>query len=221
MIADIVIFALPKIYPITDRTISGLSHSDQVKQLIDGGATLIQLREKTLSPRDFLQDAREALSIAHGAGVKLIINDRVDIALATGADGVHLGQTDMPVEAARRLLGGRAIIGYSTHNLNQVEEAVRLPIDYLAFGPIFPTATKQDPDPIVGLDLLADVKKRVGSMPLIAIGGITNERAATVLARGADSVAVISALFDRAKSIAENLKNLQRLAENSPDGQPG
>jgi thiamine-phosphate pyrophosphorylase len=221
MIADIVIFALPKIYPITDRTISGLSHSDQVKQLIDGGATLIQLREKTLSPRDFLQDAREALSIAHGAGVKLIINDRVDIALATGADGIHLGQTDMPVEAARRLLGGRAIIGYSTHKLNQVEEAVRLPIDYLAFGPIFPTATKDDPDPIVGLDLLADVKKRVGSMPLIAIGGVTNERAATVLARGADSVAVISALFDRAKSIAENLKNLQRLAENSPDGQPG
>src|ERR1043165_4988002 len=188
MIADIVIFALPKIYPITDRTISGLSHSDQVKQLIDGGATLIQLREKTLSPRDFVQDAREALSIAHGAGVKLIINDRVDIALATGADGVHLGQTDIPVEAARRLLGGRAIIGYSTHNLDQVEEAVRRPIDYLAFGPIFPTATKANPDPTVGLNELAQIKNLAGLLPLVAIGGISADRIREVLMSGADSV---------------------------------
>ena len=215
-------FALPKIYPITDRTISGLSHSDQVKQLIEGGATLIQLREKALSPREFLQDAREALSIAHAAGVKLIINDRVDVAMAIGADGVHLGQTDMPVGAADRLLGDRAIIiGYSTHNLNQVEEALRLPIDYLAFGPIFPTETKENSDPVVGLDLLSEIKARAGSLPLIAIGGITNERVPAVLAAGADSVALISALFDKPGSIAENLKNLQRLAENSQRGQLG
>src|SRR5213076_1396055 len=142
---DIVRLTLPKIYPITDTNISGLSHHDQVKQLIEGGATLIQLREKRASPREFFQDAREVLRIERSAGLKLIINDRVDIALAIGADGVHLGQTDLPVEAARRLLGDRAIIGFSTHNLNQAEEAVRLPIDYLAFGPIFMTATKRIP----------------------------------------------------------------------------
>src|SRR5947207_5347028 len=169
MIADIVRLTLPTIYPITDTTISGFSHRDQVKQLIEGGATLIQLREKRASPREFFPDARKALSIARSAGVKLIINDRVDIALAIGTDGVHLGQTDMPVEAARRLLGDQAIIGFSTHNLNQVEEAIRLPIDYLAFGPVFPTATKENPDPIVGLTKLAQIKNLVGSLPLVAI----------------------------------------------------
>src|SRR6185295_2564622 len=128
MIADIVRCTLPKIYPITDTSISGLSHRHQVKQLIEGGATLIQLREKRASPQEFFQDAREALTIAHAAGIKLIINDRIDLALAIGADGVHLEQTDMPVTAARRLLGDHAIVGFSTHNMNQVKEAVRLPI---------------------------------------------------------------------------------------------
>src|ERR1041384_2946135 len=212
MIADIVSLTLPKIYPITDTTISGLSHRDQVKQLIEGGATLIQLREKRMSPREFFQDARDAVSIAHSAGSKLIINDRVDIALAIGADGVHLGQTDMPVEAARRLLGEHAIVGFSTHNLNQVEEAVSLPIDYLAFGPIFPTATKEYPDPIVGLTELAQIKNLAGSLPLVAIGGIIADRLREVLRTGADSVAIVSAVLNRAHPIAENLRNLQNLA---------
>jgi thiamine-phosphate pyrophosphorylase len=212
MIADILRLTLPKIYPITDTSISGLSHRDQVKQLVEGGATLIQLREKRASPREFFSDAREALSIAHTAGIKLIINDRVDIALAIGADGVHLGQTDMPVEAARQLLGDRAIIGFSTHNLNQVEEAVRFPIDYLAFGPIFPTATKENPDPTVGLSELAQIKNLVGSVPLVAIGGISADRIGEVLKSGADSVAIISAVLNRANPIAENLRILQNLA---------
>ena len=212
MIADIVRLTLPTIYPITDTSISGLSHRDQVNQLIEGGATLIQLREKRASPREFFQNAREALSIARSAGVKLINNDRVDIALAIGADGVHLGQTDMPVEATRRLLGDRAIIGVSTHNMNQVQEAVRLPIDYLAFGPIFPTATKENPDPIVGLTELARIKNLVGSLPLAAIGGISAEAIREVLMSGADAVAIISAVLNRANPIAENLRNLQTLA---------
>jgi thiamine-phosphate pyrophosphorylase len=211
MIADIVRFTLPKIYPITDTTISGLSHRDQVKQLIDGGATLIQLREKRASPREFFQDAREALSIAHSAGIKLIINDRVDIALVIGADGVHLGQRDIPVEAARRLLGDQSIIGFSTHNVNQVEEAVRRSVDYLAVGPIFSTATKENPDPIVGLHELAQIKSLMGSLPLVAIGGIRADRAREVLMSGADSVAVISAVLNRLNPIAENLRNLQSL----------
>jgi len=212
MIADIVRLTLPKIYPITDTSVSALSHRDQVKQLIEGGATLIQLREKRASPREFFQDAREALSIARAAGIKLIINDRIDLALAIGADGVHLGQTDMPVTAARRLLGDHAIVGFSTHNGNQVEEAVRLPIDYLAFGPIFPTATKENPDPIVGLNELAQIKNLVGALPLVAIGGISAEAVREVLMSGADSVAVISAVLNRASPIAENLRNLETLA---------
>ncbi|HYV25631.1 MAG TPA: thiamine phosphate synthase [Pyrinomonadaceae bacterium] len=203
---------LPKIYPITDTSVSALSHRDQVKQLIEGGATLIQLREKRASPREFFQDAREALSIARAAGIKLIINDRIDLALAIGADGVHLGQTDMPVTAARRLLGDQAIVGFSTHNGNQVKEAVRLPIDYLAFGPIFPTATKENPDPIVGLNELAQIKNLVGALPLVAIGGISAEAVREVLMSGADSVAVISAVLNRARPIAENLRNLENLA---------
>src|SRR5437763_869284 len=219
MIADIVRSTLPTIYPITDTTISGFSHRDQVKQLIEGGATLIQLREKRTSPREFFQDAREALSIARSAGVKLIINDRVDIALAIGADGVHLGQTDMPVEAARRLLGDDAIIGFSTHSMSQVQEAVRLPIDYLAFGPIFPTASKANPDPIVGLAELAQVKNLVGSLPLVAIGGIGTGAIREVLMSGADSVAIISAVLNRANPIAKNLRILRNLTVLGRKGQ--
>ena len=219
MIADIVSFTLPKIYPITDTSISGLSHRDQVKQLIEGGATLIQLREKRASPREFFQDAREALRIANAAEVKIIINDRVDIAMAVGADGIHLGQTDMPVRAARRLLGDHAIIGFSTHNLDQVEEAVRWPIDYLAFGPIFPTATKENPDPIVGLHQLPQIKSLAGSLPLVAIGGISADRVREVLISGADSVALISAVLNQANPIAENLRNLQNLATSRQPGQ--
>ena len=210
---------LPTIYPITDTTISGLSHRDQVKQLIEGGATLIQLREKRASPREFFQNAREALSIARSAAVKLIINDRVDIALAIGADGVHLGQTDMPVEAARRLLGDQAIIGFSTHNVNQLEDAVRRSVDYLAFGPIFPTASKENPDPIVGLAELAQVKTLVGSLPLVAIGGIGTGAIREVLRSGADSVAVISAVLNGPNAIAENLRNLQSLTILGRKGQ--
>jgi thiamine-phosphate pyrophosphorylase len=219
MIADIVRIILPKIYPITDTSLSGLSHRDQVEQLIQGGATLIQLREKRMSPREFLHDAREALTVARSAGVKIIINDRVDVAMVIGADGVHLGQTDMPVKAARRLLGERAIVGFSTHNAEQVDDALHLPINYLAFGPVFPTASKENPDPIVGVDLLSEIKSRAGSLPLIAIGGITKERVPAVLIAGADSVATISALFDQTASITQNLKNLRNLASIDSVGQ--
>src|SRR3954463_6526823 len=106
---------LPKVYPITDRSIASLTHSEQVRRLIAAGATVVQLREKTDASGTFYQDACAALQIARQAGTTLIVNDRVDIALAIGADGVHLGQADLPVIAARRLLGSKAIIGYSTH----------------------------------------------------------------------------------------------------------
>ncbi|MFN2453517.1 MAG: thiamine phosphate synthase [Pyrinomonadaceae bacterium] len=186
---------LPKLYPITDRRLSGLSHAEQLGQLCVGGATFVQLREKHLAPKDFYTEAEAALRVARERGVRVIINDRVDIALALGADGVHLGQDDLPPEVARRILGERAIIGFSTHNLEQAREALRLPVDYIAIGPVFATASKENPDPIVGLKLLRDVRALTGTMPLVAIGGITRENAPAVLKAGADAVAVISLLL--------------------------
>ena len=189
-------FHLPKLYPITDRRLSGLSHAEQAALLIEGGAAFIQLREKHLSPREFYAEAEEALKVARARGAKLIINDRADIALAIGADGVHLGQDDMPPEAARTLLGEAAVIGFSTHNVEQAVAAARLPVDYVAVGPVFATTSKEKPDPQVGLEGLRRVREAVGaSVRLVAIGGITRENARSVLAAGADSVALISALL--------------------------
>ena len=188
-------FELPKLYPITDRRLSGLSHAEQVARLCEGGAGLVQLREKHLPPREFYREAEEALRVARARGVKLIINDRADIALALGADGVHLGQDDMPPEAARSLLGDAAIIGFSTHGVEQAAAAARLPVDYVAIGPVFATQSKENPDAVVGLEGVRRARGAVGRLPLVAIGGITPEKAPSVLDAGADSVAVIAALL--------------------------
>jgi thiamine-phosphate pyrophosphorylase len=199
-------FTLPALYPITDVRLSGLSHAEQVERLIAGGATLIQLREKHASPRDFYKDAEAALRIAHGHGVRIIINDRVDLALALRADGVHLGQDDLPPTAARELLGKNAIIGYSTHNIAQAKDALSLPIDYLAIGPVYSTSSKENPDPVVGIDGLRSVRLAVGGLPLVAIGGITRARASEVLAAGADSIACISELLSPPENIEVNTR---------------
>lgn len=188
-------FQLPKLYPITDRRLSGLSHAEQVERLCEGGARLVQLREKHLSPREFYSEAEGALRVARGRGAKLIINDRADIALALGADGVHLGQDDMPPEAARALLGRGAVIGFSTHGVEQSVAAARLPVDYVAIGPVFATSSKENPDPTVGLEGVRLARRAVGRVPLVAIGGITRENAPSVLDAGADSVALIGALL--------------------------
>ncbi len=177
---------LPRVYPITDCTISGLSHTRQVELLLDGGASFIQLREKTHTPLEFFQDASAALAMAKSRNAFIIINDRADIAHALKADGVHLGQDDLPPETARRMLGDDAIIGFSTHNLKQAREAVQLPIDYIAFGPVFATSTKRDPDATVGLETLRQVRDIIVDRPLVAIGGITLENAEEVLNAGAE-----------------------------------
>ena len=188
-------FDLPKLYPITDRRLSGLSHAEQVARLSDGGARVVQLREKNLSPREFYREAEEALRVARERGVRLVINDRADIALALGADSVHLGQDDMPPGAARSLLGDKAIVGFSTHSVAQAIEAARLPVDYVAIGPVFATSSKENPDAAVGLEGVARVRESVGQIYVVAIGGINEENARAVLDAGADSVAVISALL--------------------------
>lgn len=191
-------FKLPRVYPITDVSLSGLGHAEQLALLCEGGARLVQLREKRLPPREFYREACEAVRAAHARGARVVVNDRADIALAAGADGVHLGQDDLSPEAARRLLGSAAVIGYSTHNVEQAREAGRMPVDYVAIGPVFDTASKERPDPVVGLEGVRRARAAVGPMPLVAIGGITRENARAVVAAGADCVAVIGALLSPA-----------------------
>ena len=196
-------FRLPRVYPLTDVQLSGLSHADQVRLLSLGGASLIQLREKQQPAIQFYEQAKAAVSEARKAAVQIIINDRVDIALACGAHGVHLGQDDMPPDSARRLLGPEAIIGHSTHSVEQAQKALALPIDYIAIGPIFETATKSDTSPTLGLEGLREVRKALGDFPLVAIGGISLSNAAAVIAAGADSVALISDLLSADDRITE------------------
>ena len=191
-------FRLPRVYPITDVSISGLSHAEQVALLAGGGATLVQIREKHAPPLQFYEQAKAAMAVARERGVQIIINDRVDVALAVGADGVHLGQDDLPPEAARRLLGDTAVIGYSTHSLSQALEVTKLPVDYIAIGPIFQTSTKENPSPVVGLEGLRVVREAIGKLPLVAIGGITPANIEEVIEAGADAVAMIRGLWPHA-----------------------
>ena len=205
---------LPKIYPITDTRISKISHAAQIEKLIDGGATLIQLREKHAAPDEFCEAARKASEIARKRGVKIIINDRVDIALAVKADGVHLGQDDLPPERAREILGAKAIIGFSTHDFRQAAAAVKMPIDYLAFGPIYATTTKENPDATVGIEALRKLRQNIGDFPLVAIGGINSRNSQTVLRNGADSIAVISDLISDADKITEKMRSFLSSAKS-------
>jgi thiamine-phosphate pyrophosphorylase len=183
-----------KLYAITDCQLSNCTHQEIVAQLLAGGARWIQLRDKEASAKEMLDAARACLALTRAAGAALIINDRVDVALAANADGVHLGQDDLTVEEAREMLGPDKIIGLSTHSLDQVCGALDTTANYIAVGPVFPTTTKENPDSVVGLELVREVRA-LTKRPLVAIGGITLERAPEVIAAGADSVAVISALY--------------------------
>jgi thiamine-phosphate pyrophosphorylase len=190
---------LKRLYAITDTAVAGLSHEKIVEAIIGGGGRLIQLREKELPARDFYRAAEAAVERAHACGARLIINDRADIAKLVGADGVHLGQDDLAPDKARVLLGEDAIIGVSTHSLEQAKIADQLPVDYIAVGPIYRSITKPSASASVlggqvGLELLRAVKAAV-SKPVVAIGGITINNASEVLCAGADSVAVISDLL--------------------------
>lgn len=198
---------LPRLYAITDTHRCALSHAEQVERLIRGGATLIQLREKHLPSGAFYQEAEAAVRVARAKGVTIIINDRVDIALALEANGVHLGQHDLSSVVARKLLGPDAIIGVSVHNKEQAIDALALPIDYIGVGPIFPTNSKQNPDPILGLDGLLDIRRIAGNLPLVAIGGITRTGADGVFKAGADGIAIISGLLSSPDEIEANTRS--------------
>jgi thiamine-phosphate pyrophosphorylase len=209
--------SIPQIYPITDTRISGLSHAEQVQRLIAGGASLIQIREKYAASDEFYHSALAAAAVAKAYGVSLIINDRVDIAIAVGAAGVHLGQDDLPPAEARAMLGPKAIIGFSTHTIDQARAAAALPVDYIAFGPIFPTGTKQNPDEIVGLEGLREAKRVIGDLPLVAIGGINGSNLTSVLTAGADSAAMIGALISVPANITLRMQKLAALAQQNLD----
>ena len=197
-----------RVYPLTDRHISGLSHERQVLTLSLSGARIVQLREKEQQAREFYREAEAAIRVARQQGVRIIVNDRVDIAHALKADGVHLGQDDLPPEAARRILGNDAIIGVSTHNLEQVKLAAQMPVDYVALGPIFPTTTKQSSNPSVGPIAVKHARELLGDIPLVAIGGITQANGSRLLAAGATALAIITDCWKPSNSAPETRRRL-------------
>ncbi|QYO66280.1 thiamine phosphate synthase [Leptolyngbya sp. 7M] len=199
---------LPTIYPITDRAILGIPHSEQVRRLAGAGARFIQLRDKTMPSGELLYEAKNALEEAKKHNARLIINDRADIALLAGADGVHLGQDDLSPKEARKLLGENAIIGISTHSLEQASAAADEPIDYIAIGPIFATETKSDTLPVVGLEGVRNVRSVIKNVPLVAIGGIQKINVRDVIDAGASSAAVISALAHPKDNIEKAFRDL-------------
>jgi len=189
-----------RLYAITDRNLAGLPNDQIVAQLLLGGAKLIQLRDKQASARELLESARACRKLTRAMGASLIINDRVDVALAAEADGVHLGQEDMTPDKAREVLGPAAIIGLSTHSLDQFREGMKTSANYLALGPIFATTTKENPDEVVGLESLRAAKE-ISNRPIVAIGGIKEDRVTEVIEAGADYVAIVSALYVNAQTV--------------------
>ena len=174
---------------------AGWAPLDLLRAYLDAGATFIQLRAKHLDSGAFLDLCDASVAAARPFGATIIVNDRVDLARLSGAAGSHIGQDDLPPAAARNLLGAAAIIGYSTHALDQIESAVREPVSYIAVGPVFGTRSKDTGYEAVGLDLVQRAAQVAGKVPLVAIGGITLDTALAVLDAGAASVAIISDLL--------------------------
>lgn len=209
---------LPRLYPILDADLCrarGLEPLVVLAAFLEGGATFLQLRDKTPSSAERLRLADAAVWQAHAAGARLIVNDRPDIAILAGADGVHVGQDDLAVDDVRRLVGAGAIVGLSTHDEGQIEAAARSSATYIAVGPIYGTATKDTGYSARGLDLVRYAAKF--GRPVVAIGGITLERAPEAIAAGAASVAMISALVTeagragRVRAVLERLSSIRRV----------
>jgi len=182
------------LYLVTDRSLSlGRSNMEVVAAAVKGGVSCVQLREKHLDTRSFLQEALNLKALLSPLGIPLIINDRLDIALAVQADGVHLGQNDMPIADARRLLPSSTIIGISAECLDDAIEAAQQGANYIGISPVYATPTKPDTGAPLGLEGIRIIRRHV-TIPLVAIGGITADNARQVIAAGADGVAVVSAI---------------------------
>ncbi len=183
------------LYPILDAEVHGDPDPGPLfRALADLSIRVAQLRAKNMSAREFLHWVRAGVRGTAGAGVTLLVNDRVDIALLSGAGGAHIGQDDLSAGRARQFLGDRRVLGLSTHSLAELEEARSAPCDYLAIGPVFPTGSKVNPEPVVGLEGVRAATRETGGRSLVAIGGIRGRRAAEVIASGADAFAVVSAI---------------------------
>ena len=197
---DDVIGRIRGFYAVLDRDEEGLARA----LVRDGGARVLQVRIKprgsaaSADAATIVRIARMARRVCDEAGALLVVNDRVDVALAVRADGVHLGQTDLPIRDARRIAGDRLVIGVSTHDLEQVRIACEAGADYLGFGPVFATATKANPDAVQGVDGLRAAVAQAGRVPVVAIGGITPDHAAEVYAAGAVAICAIGAVNDSA-----------------------
>lgn len=201
----------PRLYPIIDA--GGFTEAaalfDYVRCLLDSGVTLLQYRNKTGTARDMLSQAREIRRLAALKETKplLIMNDRADLALSAAFDGVHVGQDDLSVEAIRSVVGPDMIVGLSTHNPEQVAEADKLDVFYIAVGPVFATASKANPDPVIGPEGVRRARE-LTRKPLVAIGGISRANAASVVRAGADSVAIISDLLSSPSAACEEFRKL-------------
>jgi thiamine-phosphate pyrophosphorylase len=208
---------LPSLYAIVDADAvvrTGWQPLDLAAAYLRGGARFLQLRAKSMPGAELLATASAVVQLAHRHQARVIINDRADIARLAGADGVHVGQEDLPPAAVRAIVGDTALVGLSTHTTEQVDRAIREPVSYLAVGPIFDTATKATGYEHVGLEMVRDAARRATAqgLPLVAIGGITIESAASVLDAGASSVAIISDLLTTGDPEARVRAYIERLA---------
>lgn len=208
---------LPRLYVILDAALITSPETECAQNLAEAGVRLLQYRNKSASSRAYLDSLRKLAQALLPQGITFFVNDRPDIAFLAGASGVHVGQDDLGAEQARRVAGPGKLVGVSTHNLEQFEHAAASSADYIALGPIYSTSSKANPDPIVGLDLLRHVRA-LTDKPIVAIGGVTLERAAAAIEAGADSVAVISGVLsapdpaERAKQYIKALDSAQHAA---------
>jgi thiamine-phosphate pyrophosphorylase len=182
---------LPRLYVILDAALLTVPEIECAEKLADAGVRLLQYRNKVASARELFESSKSLASLLIPRGVTFVVNDRVDVASAAEASGVHVGQEDLRADAARSVIGTGKLLGVSTHNLDQFRDAVATSADYVAVGPVFSTSTKANPDPVVGIEFIRTVRA-LTDKPIVAIGGITLERAAEVVQAGADSVAVVS-----------------------------
>ncbi len=198
-----------RLYLVTDRDLArGRSLTDVVRQAVDGGVTAVQIREKDVETSAFLNEAAELLRALKGSGVPLFVNDRADVALAAGSQGLHVGQTDLPAVAARPLIGPKMLLGVSVATEDEARQAVTDGADYVSVSPVFLTPTKPDADRAVGLAGIEAIRRAVGRTPMLAIGGIDATNARSIIAAGSDGISVVSAIMsaDDPRAAAEALR---------------